>query len=802
MRVSLNWLSDYIDLPTSDPGEIAAVLESLGHEVEEVDRLSPEFRRVVTARVVDVSPHPRADRIRVCRVTAGGEEMTVVCGAWNFEAGATVALALPGATLSGGLEIGRRSIRGVESNGMICSERELGLGEDAEGILVLDAGTPIGEDFSGTEGLNDTVLDLSITPNRPDVMSYLGVARELAAFYRTDVRIPDLDFLATEGESPRVSISIEDPSGCYRFVAREVRGCRVKESPLWMRTRLRASGQRPISNVVDITNYVLLELGQPIHAFDLEKLGGAGIVVRRAHPRERVTTLDGVERTLTPADLVVADRERASALAGTMGGGESEVTMNTSSVLIEAAAWDPPTVLHMSKRHTLRTEASARFERGVDPALPPMAATRAAQLVTRLTGGVALAAVTDAIARPDKLEPARISLSLGEVERILGPGFDAPRVVDLLSRLHLKTRGEDPVEVEAPTFRPDLTRPIDLVEELARLWGYNNFPERVPRGPGGGRSVRQRRLGTLRRTLCGLGFSESVSLSFMRASEMEIWGWEEGDERSLKIRLKNPLREEESILRTTLLPGLLRVARYNHSHGLADVAIFEMGRVFLDRPHPRLPKVPDQPERVGMLATGSVGGSVMGGEGRPVDFFSASAVWRSLAAHLDLDAWRLEPAEVPGWHPARTARVVLGETGVGVLGEIHPAVARRAELSGRVIAMELELDPLVAATDHWQFRAPSVFSPYTFDMAFEAPEELPAQDLVAATGRAAGDLLESAEVFDEFRGSPLAEGRKSLAIKYTLRASDRTLSSEETAEALRAMAEAARQEGAQLRGEL
>jgi phenylalanyl-tRNA synthetase beta chain len=801
MKISFNWLADYVDPPTWQPDQVAEVLESLGHEVEEVEHLAPQFQRVITARVLEVDRHPRADRIRVCRVTTGGEAMTVVCGAWNFEAGATVALALPGSTISGGMEIGRRSIRGVVSNGMICSERELGLGEDAAGILVFDSDTPVGEDLASFDGLTDTVLDLSITPNRPDVMSYLGVARELAAYYRVGYRVPQPAFPLLDAV-PRIGISVEDSSGCYRFTSREVWGCQVGASPFWMRTKLRASGQRPISNVVDITNYVLLELGQPIHGFDLDKLGGAGIVVRRAEPGEKLTTLDGVERDLTPDDLVVADRHRASALAGTMGGGDSEVSGQTTNVLIEAASWDPPTVLHMSKRHALRTEASARFERGVDPELPPLAAARAAQLVVELAGGEALGELTDVVAREDRLMPVTINLQLSEVERILGPGFDTPRVVDLLSRLHLQVDGQDPLTVEVPTCRPDLTRPIDLVEELARLWGYNNFPERVPRGPGGGRTVAQNRTRTLRRSLCSVGFSESVSLSFMRASEIEIWGWDDDDERSRKIRLKNPLREEESILRTTLLPGLLRVARYNQSHGLDDVAIFELGRVFLDRPNPVMPRVPDQPERVGLLATGCLGGSGMGLSPRPVDFYTVAAVWRAVAKYLDLCDWRLEPVEEAGWHPARAARLVMDGEPVGTMGEIHPAVVRRAELSGRVIAMELKLSPLVADREHWQFRAPSVFPPYTFDLAFESPEELSADELLTATGEAAGELLEEARVFDEFRGGPLQMGRKSLAINYTLRAADRTLSSEDTAVALRSMAAAARQLGAELRGEL
>jgi phenylalanyl-tRNA synthetase beta chain len=798
MRVSSRWLADYIDLPTMDPDDLALAFASLGHEVEAIERVTADFHGVVTARVEEVILHPDAAKVRLCRVSTGGDPIDVWCGAWNFEAGAIVAYAAPGSILAGGFELGVRRMFGVDSHGMICSERELGLGDDHSGIIVLEPGTALGIPLESLLALPDVVFDLSITPNRPDCMSMVGLARELSAYYRVPYRIPETAVPESE-DATAVRISIEDPTGCYRFAGRELRTVTVRPSPLWMRRRLRLAGVRAISNVVDVTNYVMLELGQPLHAFDLDKVAGERIVVRRAVAGERLTTLDGVDRALVADDLVVADTEKASALAGTMGGEISEVSAVTTRVLLEAAAWDPPTILQMSKRHGLRSEASARFERGVDPALGPVAAARAARLLVELGAGEALSGARDTVAV--EVPEAVVELRLAEVRRVLGDGFDAPLVTELLTRLHLRVEGTDPLRVTAPTFRRDLTRPIDLVEEVARLHGLDQFGETVPFGTGGGWSREQERASVLRSALAGLGLFQAVPLSFMRLEDLDALGLPPGDERGLTIRVKNPLREEESVLRTTLLPGLLRAARYNLAYGAERVALFETGKVFLARPHPTLPGIPDQPDRLGIVLVGAMGGSAIDQAGRPADVFAITAVWRVLARRLDLGEVRLEAGVHPGLHPGRAARVWLGDAPVGWLGELHPAAAARFELTGRVAVAEVDLDALLAVPGRWQFVEPSPFPPATFDLAFIVPELLPAADLVETTAAAAGGLLERVVVFDEFRGQSLPAGTKSLALGYTLRAPDRTLTNEDVAPVRRRMAEAAARIGASLRGE-
>ncbi|MDX1449081.1 MAG: phenylalanine--tRNA ligase subunit beta, partial [Acidimicrobiia bacterium] len=490
MKISLNWLSEFVDLPTRDPQELAHLLAALGHEVEGFEEVAAEWSGVTIAEVLTVDPHPDADKVRLCTVTTGGDPIDVVCGAWNFEAGAIVAFAEPGAVLPGGFEIGSRQIRGVTSNGMICSEKELGLGEDHAGILVLEPEAPVGADFGEWVALPDVVFDLTITPNRPDAMSVLGVARDLAAHFELPVRLPEAAVPTVAGQ-PGVTVTIEDPTGCFRFVTRELRGARMGPSPFWMRHRLRLAGMRPISTAVDVTNYVMVELGHPLHAFDLDELAGETLVIRRAEAGETLTTLDDVERTLTSEDLVICDAEGPTSLAGTMGGARSEVGPDTDRILLEAASWDPPTVMWMSRRHGLRSEASARFERGVDRELPAVALERAAALLHQVAGGEVLEGVGDVVAVP--FERRQIELTVAEVERTLGSGFDSGRIRRLLEALGFQTDGDDPIQVTVPGYRPDVERPIDLVEEVARLDGYESFGATVPTGRGSGWTVEQRR---------------------------------------------------------------------------------------------------------------------------------------------------------------------------------------------------------------------------------------------------------------------------------------------------------------------
>jgi phenylalanyl-tRNA synthetase beta chain len=796
MKVSLRWLADYIDLPTKDAGELKYVLDLIGHKVENVDFLHAAWTDVYVAQVEEIRPHPNADKVRLCKVSTGRDQIDVVCGAWNFEAGAKVAFAVPGARLPGGMEIGRRQIRGIESAGMILSERELDLGDDHAGILVLDADAPVGVDFTELVALPDVVFDLEITPNRPDAMSMVGIARDLGAYYDIPYTLPPMD-PPTSGEAPRVRVRIEDPTGCYRFVARELRGATIAPSPFWMRQRLRAAGVRPISNVVDVTNYVMLELGQPLHAFDLDKVTDESIVVRRAQPGERLVTLDGVDRTLVPDDLVVADAVRASGLAGTMGGEESEVSATTKRVLIEAAAWDPPTIMYMSRRHGLLSEASRRFERGVDPNLPPDAASRAARLMVELTGGTTPTAFVDEVAKV--VEPAHIELRLSEVTRILGDVVPTAEVAPLLKRLRFDVAGSDPLAVTVPTYRPDLTRPVDLVEEVARLFGLDRFPEKVPTGPGGGWTVEQRRHRVVRRILTGAGLTQAVNLAFLGLEDLDAFAYPTDHEGRLTISVKNPLNDELSSLRTSLVPGLLRSLRYNGARALTDVALFEIGRVFHHRHWPEDSRVPDQPERLAFAVTGAFGPRGFEDSARPADVHTATALWRLLAKGMRLD-FELRPGVHPGFHPGRTADVYVEGQHIGHVGEIHPVTAAAYDLEGRVAAGELNISPIIAPLPDWQIVEPSGYPPVAFDLAFEVDDEVPAAALLRATVAPHAAQLEDARVFDEYRGANLPPGRKSLAISYVFRAPDHTLTTDEAAALRNDLIAAAQSVGATLRG--
>lgn len=778
MKLSLRWLEEYVDIPTDDPLEIEGVLASLGHEVEGFEVLEVPFSKVVVGRVAEIEKHPNADRLRFCRVDLGdGALHDIVCGAWNFAAGDVVPVSVPGAVLAGGLEVGVRTIRGVTSHGMICSAAELGLGDDHSGIMVLDPDTPLGADFAGFVPFPDVVYDISITPNRPDAMSVVGLAREFAAYYRTEVRMPEANPATVDRPSP-VEVSIEDAKGCPRYVGWQVDGVKIAPSPVWMQQRLRTSAVRPINNVVDITNYVLLELGQPLHGFDLDEVADHKIVVRRAREGETLKTLDGVDRKLDVLDLMICDGGGIVAFAGIMGGEDSEVTEATTRVLIEAANFHPPSVMFSSKRHGLRTEASARFERGVDPNLPAFAAGRAAHLMVELAGGEALADVKDCY--PSIIEPWTVDLEVGEVERILGVPFDRDTVVDLLSRFRMDVEGDSPLRVTIPTNRPDLTRPADLIEEIARLHGYDKFPETLPSGPAGGLSAAQVRDRQIREIMVGLGMHEAQTMTFLGRAELDAMALPEDDPRRRAIRVRNPLREEEAYLRTTLLPNLLKAVQYNVSHGLSHVSLFEVGKVFLSAPDPDDPRVPDQPVHLAFIAVGDTGARGLHSTPRPTDVYTSTGIVRALFDRLGLPM-RIRQGTPGGFHPGRAAEVLMADRVVGTIGELHPAVGRAFGIDGRVAAGELFLAPLLADEGWWQLEAPSTYPRVEFDLAFVLEERTPASGVVEAIRAAAGEWLESVTVFDEFRGASIGEGRKSLAVRLVFRAPDHTLTNEEVA---------------------
>lgn len=797
MRVSLRWLSEYITLPTDDPDAIKRALEDLGHEVDGVEQVPVGWTDVVIAEVVSVEPHPNADKVRLCQVVIDGDRtpIDVVCGAWNFDVGAIVAFAKPGAVLPGDFQIGSREIRGVKSNGMICSEKELDLGEGYEGILVLDSDAPVGVDFGDYVELPDVIFDVSLTPNRPDAMSMWGIARELSAYFGVPYSMPDPVLDARPGV-PAASVTIEDPSGCLRFTGREIQGVEIGPSPFWMRQRLRSAGVRAISNAVDVTNYVMLEMGHPLHAFDADRIIGKQLTVRRASAGEKITTLDDVERTMTSDDLVICDASGPTSLAGTMGGATSEVADDTTTVFLEAASWDPPTIMWMSRRHGLRSEASARFERGVDPNLPLLASARATQLLCDMTGAMVLESVIDVVAVP--VVPAEIELSVSDVTRILGEGFSAEKIAGHLRSIEMVVTEGDPMTVTVPTFRPDLGRPIDLVEEVARLHGFDNFDETVPRGSSGGLTRAQRNERTIRSALVGAGLSQAVHLSFIGAGDLEAFAFPDGHEARQVVRVNNPLREEEGLLRTTLLPALLDSLRYNASYGAASGGLFETGRVFFDRLDPRFEWLPHQPERLGFALFGVSGGLELGGVGRKVDAFTATALAELLAASLDITDMTVVAASEPGFHPGRCAQVLIGGESAGYIGEVHPATAAAYDLPGRVAVGELDIALLTGESELHQLLTPSTYPPSEFDLAFVVADDLASKALLDVTAMAGGELVESVSLFDEYRD--LGGGKKSLALRYVLRAPDRTLTNEEIGPIRDAMITAAGELGGELRG--
>jgi len=796
MRVSLRWLQDYIELPTTDVAELTRAFDMLGHAVEDVEHFAADWTDVVIGRVERIDPHPNADAVRVTHVDLGdGELHQIICGAWNFDEGAVVPVAIPGAVLPGGFEIGTRTIRGVDSHGMICSERELGLGELHEGIMVLDPAAPLGVPFASILELPDVVFDLEITSNRPDVMGMVGVARELAAWFGVGSTMPEIDLRTAEGD-PTLDVTISAPDGCNRFVAREVGDIVIEPSPLWMRERLRKAGVRAISNVVDVTNYVMFEMGHPLHAFDADRIAGERLNVRWAVDGETLETLDGVERRLGENDLVIEDADGPTSLAAVMGGARSEVHEGTTRVIMEAASWDPATVMYTSRRHDLRSEASARFERGVDPNLAEDADARAVRVLSDIAGGTILEGVVDVVANP--AEPAVVDMTLRDVTRILGADFTVEKSAELLRRLQLDVDVDgDRFRVIVPTYRPDLTRPADLVEEIARLADFDTFGETVPTGPAGGLLMEQRRARLLRQMLRGLGLQQTVNLPFVSVEELAAFGTTNADgEIQDVVTVKNPLRDDQSKLCQSLLPALLRNIRDNRNRGAEWVGLFETDRVFFARPWTDDPRVPEQPVRLAVAVAGPFGPIGIGETPTEADATSALAIVAAIAKTMEVAIVR-RPAAPVGFHPTRTAELLVDAEVIGVAGELHPDVAEQFELDTRVAILEIDLDPLVAIRPARQMDAVSNFPHVDFDLSFEVGLDASAAELLEAT-RAASELVERATVFDDYR-DPNGDLR-AVGLRYRLRAPDRTLDADEIAAQRAGMIEQAAALGATLRG--
>lgn len=784
MKASLNWLSDYVELPAT-PEETATRLTMAGLEIEGVHSPGAALAGVVVAQIVESVQHPNADKLSVTQIDAGtGEKLQVVCGAKNFKVGDKVPLATVGASLPNGMNITKAALRGVDSSGMLCSAKELGLSADAAGLLILDPSLAVGTPIAQALGLDDVVFEINVTPNRPDALSHLGVARELAALTGHPLRPPESK-TKEKNEGPNtaagISIRIDDPKGCPRYVARIVEGVKVGPSPQWLARRLEACGVRSINNIVDVTNYVLLEYGQPLHAFDLDQLAGPDIVVRRAKAGETLVTLDGKERALDADDLVIADREKAQAIAGVMGGGKSEVGEETTRVLLESAFFQPATVRRSSKRHGLHTEASHRFERGIDVTQVANAADRAAALIAELGGGTLRHTRLDVY--PGETPLRRVALRFDRVSEVLGTEVKAEETRRILHALGY--RGEEQTPQGAtyviPGHRVDVSIEEDLIEEVARVRGYDTIPAVLPKGVGESAPepkslVVERRLRT---ALSGLGFDEVVSYSFVAPSELEGLGAP-----MPAVTLINPLSVEQSAMRTSIFTGVLQSVARSVRHQAESLRLYELAREYYPDAEGGRGTRPVTREvlKVGAALWGNRTRRTWTAKDVAVDFYDAKGAVESILASLGITRGvTFVPTEAMPYHP-RAAAEIRSEQGVvlGRVGEVHPLTVKRLDLPKGIFVFELELEGLeAAAIPVPQYtslpRHPAVLR----DLAVVVELARTSEEIRTLIREVGGEWVEDVSVFDVYTGKPIPEGQKNLAFAIRYRSADRTLTDAE-----------------------
>lgn len=790
MKFTLKWLNEYIPVEGLTPARIADGLTMLGLEVDAVVDMSRGLSGIVTARIEHVSPHPDADRLTLCDVDVGGSTIRVVCGAPNARPGLMTAIALPGITMPGGMKIKKAKVRGQESNGMLCSAKELGINDDHEGILEITRPTETGLELNRVLGLDDVLVEIDLTPNRPDCTSVIGIAREIASFSGGRVRKPITgEELPELGERhPDFGVEIREPDLCPRYAARKLTGVKIGPSPDWMQQRLRAVGMRPINNIVDITNYVMLELGQPLHAFDFAKLAGGRIVVRCPAPGEpSFTTLDGILRNLEPDMLMICDAERPVAVAGIMGGLESEVTDGTTEILLESACFNPISIRRTARRINIASEASYRFERGTDPDGVAAAMERAVRLMVDLAGAELVEGGIDLY--PGRKEKIVIPLRVRRVCDLLGMELSSEQVAAYLAGIEfgVQPAGSDILHVTVPSFRVDIEREVDLVEEIARLVGFNDIPTTMPlismdypqRDPL--RLLRQE----INTIFTARGFAEAINYSFASERHFDLLGLAEDDQRRRVTRLLNPLSEDQAVMRSMLLPGLLENVRHNLNHQKTDIALFETGKVFL--------QVEDgvQPQEQFHLCAVASGRRYP--ESVPLHFATldadlfdlkgiAEAMFRVLAITGREGDVRFRAAGEsiqPYCQEGLTIRIMDGDAEIGIVGKLTPQSLRAFGVKQDVYFLQMNLSAVNELP-----RVKKVFSPlprYPWvkrDIALVVPEDVAAGELLQTIRELDVVHVENAELFDVYRGKPIAPGMKSVAISVTYRSPERTLDDE------------------------
>lgn len=774
MKVPLSWLKDYLDIEES-PTELAELLTMKGFEVEAIEYRGQNLDNVVTAKIVKIKPHPNADKLQLAIVTTGKETLQVVCGAPNIFVGAIVPLALPGALLPSGIEIKKANIRGQESIGMLCSKKELGISDDHSGIMILPDDVEIGQPFAKAAFVEDVVLEVAIAPNRGDALSILGIAREISAITKRKLKPPKIKSILSGNEITRyIKVEVEDTEACPRYTGLMVKGVNSKQSPRWLQARLEAVGLRPISNIVDATNYVLFELGQPLHAFDANKLRDSRIVVRKAKEGEKITTLDNIERKMLSSDLLICDGGGPVAIAGIMGGISTEVDENTKDVFIESAFFDPMTIRKTSKRLGLVTESSFRFERRVDPEGVLAAAQRAAQLIVETGGGRIVNGKIDIYPKPIRLKP--INLRISRTNHLLGTQLKSSEVKELLLRLGMELNpiSQDLFMVQPPSYRSDLVREADIIEEVARLWGYQNIPEALPplNQIEPSMNEMQKFREKARDTACALGYSEIITYSFADPKDIKMFSNIE------PLLLANPLAPELSAMKTLLIPGLITTLAYNQRRDNYDLKLFELRRIFIPKKEGELP---EERDRLALLIQGRHFLRSWAEPDRTADFFDIKGHVETILEVLNVNFVKFKLEGPDFLHPAQKATIYSSDKELGFLGKLHPEIEEHYELRGPVFVAELDLLSLFeVSTKSKVYRPfPRRFPPALRDIAVVVDEDICAADVEKVIREASGELLLDITLFDIYRGPQVGEGKKSLAFSMRFQTEERTLTDEE-----------------------
>jgi len=781
MHVSLNWLKEYVDVQGSVEA-LAHEFTMLGLEIEKIDQPGKEIEGVVIGQILEIAQHPDADKIVVCKTDTGGPEpLQICCGAKNMKVGDKVPTAVVGASLPGGFKIGGRKMRGVESQGMMCSTKELGLGEDQDGLMILPVDMPIGADARPLLGLDDAIYEIEVTPNRADWASMIGVARELAALKSSTLRVPEV--AVEESTTPAASLAtlrVDDAELCPRYLGRVLLNVKVGDSPAWLKRRLMAAGQRPINNIVDITNFVLLETGQPLHAFDLDQLAGHGIVVRRASAGEKITTLDGAERALQADMLVIADAERAQCVAGVMGGAHSEVGTGTTRIFLESAFFAPGSVRKTSRQLNLISESSQRFQRGADPEMARYAIDRAAQLMQEIAGAEVCEGVLESY--PTPFVPREITLRYARVQRLLGTLIATDAARGYLARLGFEIHAHDmdTVTVRVPLRRHDVSGEADLIEDIARLHGFDNLAVSLPRiaQPEQILMPQEAVVRRLRRHLATAGLTEVYHWTFSNADD--VAKAELGPDYADMLPLANPLSETYATMRSSLQPALLNNIVHNVSHGSRDLAIFEIGPVY--RPVAGQ-DLPTQHERLAIALSGLYDEAAWNRPARAADFYDLKGLVEETCAWFGTAAtWRA--ADLGGFVQGQAAEILLGDAVIGRAGRIKASVLKAFGLGQEVYLAELDLDALLAIPKAYaRFQELAPFPASLRDLAVLVGAEVPVGDLVATAREAGGKLLADVSVFDVYTGQQVPEGKKSIALGLVYQSPERTLTDKDTQKA-------------------